>query len=277
MNKSKVLSVALAAAMIASVSAITASATDVTNDGIEGAEKVGICGKYNEWGDLTKEGGFKDVAMTETSKGIYEGTFTIDAVTEDMFEEHTVDDEKDGKKGIMFKVRCDDSWDNSWGLYEPGHKRCFNSQSNCIIEDKDLTIGASLTVHVKFDTTKADDQAVADGVVDPTDEDEDIWVFWPITFTYEVGSASDTQTETKTDNQTGATDTTDTTGTTGTTGTTDTTDTTNTESTAPADDTKKDDTSAPTTGDATSAAALVAVVLASLGTAVVMTKKASKE
>ncbi len=272
MNKSKILSVALAAALVASVGAISASAaTEVGNDGIKGAGKVGICGAYNGWGANSP-----DVAMTEVTPGVYEGTFTIDAVDESMFEDHKLDDELDGKKGIGFKVRLDDSWDNSWGDYEKENARTFNSQSDCLIEDKDITIGGPLTVKVTLDTTKTHPQAIADNAEDPDygTADPCNFLFWPVTYEkVESTPATDTKTEdTKTeDTKTEDTKTED----------TKTEDTkakdTKTEDTTtdPADTTKDDTKETPATGDATSAAALVAVVLASLGAAVVMTKKAS--
>lgn len=277
MRKSKILSVAIAAAMVSSLAAataISANATDVSNDGIADATKVGICGAYNGWGQTSP-----DVAMTETSKGIWEGSFTIDNVTEDMFTEHSVDDVKDGKKGIEFKVRCDDSWDNSWGLYEKEHARTFNSQSNCIIEDKDCVVGQSLTVNVKFDTTQADPQAIADNKedadygVDPTDPTADIWNFWQITYTSTTGSGAGAGEESKTE-ESSATEESKTEE-----SKTEESKTEESKADEPATSAPAAETSAtgetPSTGDTTSAVALVAVVLASLGTAVVMTKKAS--
>ena len=217
MNKAKVISAVLAAAMLTSVVAISASAYD------KAGKTFGVCGDFNDWAD--------DVVMTE-SNGVYTAEVKIDSVKQEWLEKELISDgTPTGKYGPQFKVRGVGSWDDSWGQYEPGQNRTYNSQTNCVVEG--LEAGKPVTIKVTFDTTKMDAAKIAQGGdVDPADE----YLFWGVT--YEVVKESQP-------------------------------------ASTPATESKTETT--PATGDATSAAALVGVVLASLGAAVVMTKKASSK
>ncbi len=242
MNKSRILSVALTAALVASVAAVStigASAAVVSADEVKN-HTVGLCGSFDNGGWST------DIPMSDDDgDGIYEGTIAIDSVTEEM-----LIDNAEGKKTVQFKVRLDGAWDDSWGEYEADYDRTNNSQTNCGVE---ATVGQPLTVNVKFDTTKADDRAVAaNGEIDEVD----FYNYWPVT--YEVAAsaapADESSTEAPAESSTEAP----------------------AESSVEASaESQTSDTTPVQTGDATSAIALAAVVLASLGTAVVMTKKAS--
>ena len=242
MNKSRILSVALTAAMVASVAAVStigaSAATLTTADQInDGTHTVGIVGGFNGW---AADG---EVAMTDDDgDGVYEGTISVPEVKADML--------TDGK--VEFKVRLDASWDNSWGDYDTKHTddtsddddRTENSQTNCAVA---ATEGQPLTVNVKFDTTAANPEALANSESGANDPEQ---LLYFLNVSYEV---VDTAADDTTADDTTADDTT-------------------------ADDTTADeesDTAPVQTGDATSAVALAAVVVASLGTAVVMTKKAS--
>ena len=230
MNKAKVLSAALAAAMLTSVVAISASAYST-----EG-KTFGVCGSFNDWAD--------DVVM-EGSNGIYTATVTIDNVTEDMIKELTSDGTPTGKYGLQFKVRGAGSWDDSWGQYEEDQDRTYNSQTNCLVEE--AKVGEPLTFKVTFDTTKMDAAKIAEGSeVDEADE----YLFWGVTYEIVANETPAASEETPAASE-------------------------ETPASKPAAEPPTEST--PATGDATSAAALVGVVLASLGAAVVMTKKASKE
>ena len=217
MNKAKVISAVLAAAMLTSVVAISASAYD------KAGKSFGVCGEFNGWAD--------DVVMTE-SNGVYTAEVKIDSVQQEWLEKELLSDNTPtGKYGLQFKVRGVGSWDDSWGQYEPDSDRTYNSQTNCLVEG--LEAGKPVTIKVTFDTTKMDAAKIAEGGdVDPADE----YLFWGVTYEVvkEAQPASTPATESKTE-------------------------------------------TTPATGDATSAAALVGVVLASLGAAVVMTKKASSK
>ena len=236
MNKAKVLSAALAAAMLASVVAVSASAYST-----EG-KTYGVCGIFtNNWTE--------DIEMTG-SGGVYTAEVTIDNVTEDMITELTSDGTPTGKTGIQFKVRGVGDWTDSWGQYEEDQDRTYNSQTNCCIEGAE--VGKPLKFKVTFDTTKMDANKIAEGgEVDPADE----YLFWGVT--YEV---VETQAEEPAEPA----------------GTEEPTDTEEPAET-PAAETETETETTPATGDATSAAALVGVVLASLGVAAVMTKKASSK
>lgn len=255
MNKAKILSAAIAAAMLSSVACVTAFADPtVFTDGSQVADHtVGLIGSFNGWA--------ADEPMTDADgDGVWEGTIKIDSVTADMLGEWVKEEEPTGKTGVQFKVRLDGSWDDSWGEYEEGYVRTNNSQTNCFVEAKE---GDSLTINVKFDTTKPSDAAVAAGET-TTDEDDkaDWYLFWPVT--YEVvadnsgsgdadtqqGGADETPAEETPAEETPAEE---------------------TPAETPAEETPAEET--PATGDATSAAALVGVVLASLGVAAVMAKK----
>lgn len=276
MRKSKILGIALAAAMVSSIAvtaAFSASATVTTDGGIVD-ETVGITGSFAKWGNPDKETGevIKDIEMTNNN-GVWEGMIEIDSVTEDMLGEATTDAGPatgtiprpgfEGKKCVQFKVRTNNAWDNSWGDYEAAYDRTNNSQTNCAVPAE---VGQSLKIKVTLDTTK-----VAEGTALPAD-DGDAWTVWPVS--YEVVGGSETPASEEPASEEPASE-----------------EPASEEpaseepaseepaseeptSEKPADESSQDDTPVQT-GDAASAAALVAVVLASLGTAVVMTKKAS--
>ena len=245
MNKSRILSVALAGALVASVAAVsTISASALTSAEVKD-HAVGITGAFPECEEWTK-----DIAMTDDDgDGIYTAEITGQPAGE-----------------YEFKVRLDASWDFSWGEYEwedgSGNPadRTQNSQTNCKV-----TVNAETDViKVTFDTTKLSDDALAQAdsaAHEITADDDFAYNFWPVTYTVEAGAAEAPAEESKTDApaEESKTD-------------------------APAEESKTDapatetsDTKPVATGDTTSAIALVGVVLASLGTAVVMTKKASSK
>lgn len=258
MKKSKILSVALAAALISSFGAIAANAEGgVTSSEDLKSHSVGVTGSFNNWGD----DGNADTKLTDDDgDGIYEGDIVIAEVTDAMLSDWVVETVSQGVNKIQFKVRLDESWDNSWGQYEDSYERTFNSQTNCAV---DGVVGQPLTIHVVFDTTKADPAA--------GDREEDLWNFWGVS--YSVVDSADKTPATSTEESSEAS-------------VEESSEASVEESSeasveessepasAPAVESSTDDTT-PETGDATSAAALVAVVLASLGTAVIMTKKAS--
>ncbi len=241
MRKSKILAVALASALVASVASVSVSA--LSADDMK-SKKVGIVGEFNSWAD--------DVWMTENN-GVWEGTVDIPEVTADMIKDAETDDGsgkvKRGFQGINFKVRCDGSWDDSWGDYEPAYDRTYNSQTNCCVKAE---AGTHVKINVKLDTTKNSDEAINNADSDvKADTPDSNW--WPVTYTVEVVKDEKPAEESKAEESKPAT--------------------TTPSTTTPAATT--DTAESPATGDTTSAIALVAVVLASLGTAVVMTKKAS--
>lgn len=199
MTKSKVLSVVLAGALVASMGAIAASATvDLSSD------SIGIAGAYNNWGNADEAGNVqKDNVMTDDDgDGIFEGEFVV----------------VDAETGLEFKVRANNAWDDSWGVADEDGLT-WNSQVNLKAEGAN----AGDTVKVKFDTTGGDDLEYA------------------VSFEI-VPAATEPSTE---------------------------------EPSTEEPSTEEPSTDAPATGDATSAYALVGVVVAALGVAVVMTKKAS--
>ena len=270
MRKSKILATAVSAALVASLAAtaaISVSAAGIGNVSDIKSHSVGITGSFNAW-EAT------DVAMTDDDgDGVYEGVVDIENVTKDMISEATMDDGAGnqiprGKKGITFKVRLDKDWTDSWGDYEEAYVRTYNSQTNCVVEAKE---GTHVKITVKLDTTKNCPEAIAAGEVEK-DDDVDYSLI-PVTYSIEevAGAAADT-----TPSEAPAADTAPAASTPADTTPADTT---------PADTTPAATTPAgtseaattPATGDTTSAIALVAVVLASLGTAVVMTKKATSK
>ena len=275
MKKSKILGIALAAAMVSSVAAISVSA--IEKDEMKD-HTVGITGSFCNWGNT----GETDVPMSDDDgDGVYEGTFTIDKVEAGMISAQTTDKGpagvvETGKVGVQFKIRLDGTWGTSWGDFEEAFGRTENSQTNCCVE---VSEGQSVTITVKLDTNKALEP-------DPDFPDED-YKSWEVTYTSEIGGgAAQTSDEQSSEDQSSEeqssedqsseeqssedkseveeskepkeekTDDTSTTG--------------------PASEADKDATPV-ATGDTTSAVALVAVVIASLGAAVVMTKKASSK
>lgn len=242
MNKSRILSVALAGALVASVAAVSTISASAFSSADVKSHTVGITGDFAECETWTK-----DIPMTDDDgDGVYTAEITGQAAGT-----------------YAFKVRLDGAWSieggvkANWGAYEwedpngePGD-RTADSQTNC-----QVTVNAETDViKVTFDTTKLSDDALAqaDSVAHEITADDDFaYNFWPVTYTVEAGSADAPAEESKTE--------------------------------APAEESKTDapatetsDTKPVATGDTTSAIALVGVVLASLGTAVVMTKKASSK
>ena len=266
MKKSKILGIALAAAMITSISAISVSALDsaeVKN------HTVGICGIFTNWGNTNDDGTqTPDIAMTDDDgDGIYEGEVFIENVTEAMITEAQTDPgtgEKvsRGFSGVQFKVRLDQKWDESgnWGDYEDAYERTCNSQTNCCV--KEAVAGQPLKFIVKFDTTKS---SVPDVI---PDDDDDVYNVWAVT--YEVVDAGTTPVVESSEESTVVESSEEST-------VVESSEAAPVESSeaAPAVESSEDATT-PSTGDTTSAVALVAVVIASLGAAVVMTKKAKE-
>ena len=271
MKKSKILGIALVAAMAASVAVVNASA--LSADEMK-THSVGICGAFNGWGSTP------DVVMTDDDgDGIWEGTVEIDNVTEDMIQESTEDKGSAGVvsrgfSGVKFKVRLDNEWGTSWGDYEEAYDRTENSQTDCCA--KEAVAGQPLTIKVKLDTTTLASDTL-------TVDDDDAYALWKVTYTAEAGAAETPAEESseapaeesseapaEESSETPAEESSETPA--------------EESSVAPAEESstapaaeESTETSAVPTGDTTSAVALVAVVVASLGAAVVMTKKASSK
>ena len=276
MRKSKILGIALAAAMVSSFAAVSVSA--VTEASELKDHVVGITGSFCNWGtDPDTAVAIPDVVMTDDDNdGVWEADIVIEQVTEGMIQEQETDL---GPVGGVVKTGN-----------EPAYIRTENSQTNFCAE---CSVGDSVTIHVKFDTTTVDPQdgADADDKIEMGSGDEHI--VWPVTFTVENNASApveesseepaeessetpaeessetpaeeSSETPAEESSETPAEESSETPAA-----------STTEESTAPATD-KDGDTSTVATGDTTSAVALVAVVIASLGAAVVMTKKASKE
>ncbi len=253
MRKSKVLSVAMSSVLVASVAAAAAmsvSAAEITKSADIPDHSVGAAGGFNGWAE--------DVALTDADgDGVYEGLVEVAEVTDEMITGWSVDDNDTGEKYLQFKIRLDGEWTDSWGNYEPLHDRTWNSQSNVPV--KEAVVGQPISFKVFFDIKNPDPAALAnpDSYAEEGDDDFNYLHVW-----YEVVKSEEPskEEESSTVEESSKEEESSTT----TTGTTSTV----------ASETSTDST-APATGDATSAAALAAVVLASLGTAVVMTKKAS--
>ncbi len=271
MKKSKILGIALVAAMAASVAVVNASA--LSADELK-THSVGICGSFNGWGSTP------DVVMTDDDgDGIWEGTVEIDNVTEDMIQESTEDKGSAGVvsrgfSGVKFKVRLDNEWGTSWGDYEEAYDRTENSQTDCCA--KEAVAGQPLTIKVKLDTTTLASDTL-------TVDDDDAYALWKVTYTAEAGAAETPAEESseapaeesseapaEESSETPAEESSETPA--------------EESSVAPAEESstapaaeESTETSVVPTGDTTSAVALVAVVVASLGAAVVMTKKASSK
>lgn len=273
MKSSKTLGIILTSALVASVAAtaaVSVSAGGITNISQIKDHQVGIVGSFNGWKD--------DVAMTDSDgDGIYEAV--LDVVAKDGEGGNMVDAQADtgdgtgkkesrGFKAITFKVRLDGSWDDSWGDYEASYVRTYNSQTDCAAKVED---GQHVKITVKLNTTKNHPDAVAAGEAGDAPEYELIPVEYSVEVVKEESSEPSSQApESSVESTTSTVE-----SSVASTASTVTSTTTSTvSSTAPATESKTDGTTVPT-GDTTSAAALVAVVLASLGTAVVMTKKAS--
>lgn len=298
MRKSKILGIALAAAMVSSFAAVSVSA--VTEASELKDHVVGITGAFCNWGtDAATGAAIPDVVMTDDDgDGVYEADIAIPEVTQDMIAKQTTDTGvngvvETGKEGVTFKIRLDNAWmdTGNWGAYEVAFNRTENSQTDFCAE---CSVGDNVIIHVKFDTNTIAEQ---EGLT-PDDDDYitigsgDEHLLWPATFTVEkVGGATEDPASEEPASEEPASE-----------------EPASEEpaseepaseepaseepaseapaseapaseapaSEAPATD-KDGNASTVATGDTTSAVALVAVVIASLGAAVVMTKKASKE
>ncbi len=287
MRKSKILGIALAAAMVSSFAAVSVSA--VTEASELKDHVVGITGSFCNWGTDAAGAAIPDVVMTDDDgDGVYEADIAIPEVTQDMIAKQTTDTGvngvvETGKEGVTFKIRLDNAWmdTGNWGAYEVAFNRTENSQTNFCAE---CSVGDNVIIHVKFDTNTIAEQ---EGL---TPDDDDYitigsgyeHILWPATFTVEkVGGATEEPASEEPASEEPASE-----------------EPASEEpaseepaseapaseapaseapaSEAPATD-KDGNASTVATGDTTSAVALVAVVIASLGAAVVMTKKASKE
>ena len=280
MKKSKILGIALAAAMITSAASMTAFAKMAESADIKGCT-VGITGSFNGWGG----NGEADVPMTDDDgDGVYEGTIVIDSVEEGMISEAMTDNGSEsvsrGFSGVQFKVRTNGTWADSWGDFELAYNRTYNSQTNCCVE---ATAGQPLTIKVKLDTNAIADQSEIDEDDRYEAGADDAFNVWMVTYEKVESEApaeesseepaeesSETPAEESSEEpaeesseqpaeeskETPAEE--------------------SKESTAPAAE-SSEDTKTVGTGDTTSAVALVAVVIASLGVAVAMTKKASSK
>ena len=180
MKKSKILAVALAAALAASM-AVTANAESIGSIDAIKDHTVGAVGSFNAWG---AEG---DVALTDADgDGVYEGAIEIAEVTEDMILPQTTDEGdgavETGKSGVCFKVRLDGAWDDSWGEYEWAYVRTWNSQTNLCAPVK--AGDKNVVINVKFDTTKNSAAAIANGDI-TADEPLDFHLL-EVTFTTTV-------------------------------------------------------------------------------------------
>ena len=267
MRNSKILKVAICSALVASLgatAAITASAA------VELPSKnVGVVGVFTDWGlsDI------KDIPMNDDDgDGVWEAVVDLESVKAEWITDWKKDDNPTGEQHIQFKVRMDSNWDTNWGNYEPEHDRVFDSQCNLAIKE-DVAAGDHIKFTVFLDTNKNNPDAVAN-----YDPDEPLGVAADdvqLEFLYagykdfekvtadapaEETPAEETPAEEKPAEETPAEE------------TPAATPAEETPAATPAETTGE---ATPATGDTTSAIALVAVVLASLGTAVVMTKKAS--
>ena len=258
MKKSKILGIALAAAMITSAASMTAFAKMAESADIKGCT-VGITGSFNGWAKGA------DVPMADVDgDGVYEGTIVIDSVEEGMISEAMTDNGSEsvsrGFSGVQFKVRTNGTWDDSWGDFELAYNRTYNSQTNCCVE---ATAGQPLTIKVKLDTNAIADQSEIDEDDRYEAGADDAFNVWMVTYEKveseapaEESSEESSETPAEESKETPAEE--------------------SKESTAPAAE-SSEDTKTVGTGDTTSAVALVAVVIASLGVAVAMTKKASSK
>ena len=286
MRNSKILKVAVCSAIAASLAASAAfstSALTTVEEVQDPSLKLGVCGIFT--GDLASGGwgADSDIPMTYNN-GVWEAEIEFDVLDGYITDWKCDGNPTDEGQGIQFKIRVDNKWDDSWGNYD-NKNGAWNSQYNYGIPASKVKVGDHVKFTAYLDTTKNDPLAIA---ADEVGEDDDPEFFFlaggvkDLVVTPAGGGAADESTttdnstpaadeDTTTDNSTPAADE----------GTTTDTDTPaadeGTTTDTPADTTEDKDTATPATGDTTSAIALVAVVLASLGTAVVMTKKASSK
>ena len=149
---------------------ITISTSDKENDDDKPSldlsdHSVGIVGSFNNWRG-------PDVTMNDDDgDGVWSGVVDIPTVTEPMLNGNTV----------TFRVRLDEDWDYSWGIYESDYVRTFNSQTNCFVEAEK---GMHLKIYVTLDTTRNSPQAIESGAID-ADEPED-YNLWVVDYDYEV-------------------------------------------------------------------------------------------
>lgn len=252
MRNSKIVKVLMSSALVASVAAASAMSTAAISNLSQLKDHfVGVTGSFNNW-DVT------DVELTDADgDGIYEGIVDIPEVTEDMIGDWKVDDVLQPEKYLTFKVRLDKSWDDSWGAYEPENNRTYNSQSNVPV--KEAVVGQPLKFNVIFDTTKIDEGYInnknqTDVLPDDPVDMENIGVTYKIIETVVESSPEPSQpSESSVESSVQS----------------------SVQSSVVVASQSSTDTSTVPTGDATSATALAAIVVASLGVAVVMTKKAS--
>ncbi len=265
MRNSKILKVAICSALVASLTAVTAISVSasagsdkITSEG----HTVGVSGTFTNW-----EAG-KDIPMSDDDgDGIWEAMIDIPSVEADWITDWNKDDKPTGEQHFQFKVRLDNSWDVNWATYEPEHVRVLDSQCNLAIKE-DVQAGDHIKFRVFLDTNQMNPDAVADpnAELDPSEVE---WEFLYAGYDQfekvtdeapaESTPAESTPAETPAESTPAETP------------------AESTPAETPADTTTDPDTTTPATGDTTSAIALVAVVLASLGTAVVMTKKASSK
>ncbi len=95
---------------------------------------LGVIGGFTKW--------CSDVEMTEISDGIYAASIG------------------DLSEGTEFKVRADENWDYSWGVYEEDYERTLNSQTNFKITEN----AKNVTVFIDTNGTDAE--------------------LWPVVYTY---------------------------------------------------------------------------------------------
>lgn len=145
MYKKKIIGIALIAAMVSSMTAVSVSARDSFDAGeidtyVEN-HSFGIVGTMTDWGESP------DVPMTDPDgDGVFVGVY------------------KDLPAGEhAFKVRADSSWDDSWGVWEYEYERTMNSQTNC-----EIGIGETVDIPVDLIVT-----------LDTNGDDE---VLWPVNF-----------------------------------------------------------------------------------------------
>lgn len=252
MRNSKIVKVLMSSALVASVAVASAMSTAAISNLSQLKDHfVGVTGSFNNW-DVT------DVELTDADgDGIYEGIVDIPEVTDAMIGDWKVDDVLQPEKYLTFKVRLDKSWDDSWGAYEPENNRTYNSQSNVPV--KEAVVGQPLKFNVIFDTTKIDEGYInnknqTDVLPDDPVDMENIGVTYKIIETVVESSPEPSQpSESSVESSVQS----------------------SVQSSVVVASQSSTDTSTVPTGDATSAAALAAIVVASLGVAVVMTKKAS--
>ena len=129
MQTKKIIGIALCAALVSSMAAISVSARDTMDDGegktyFDGDHTLGIVGAFTNWGNADDDGNVTpDIPMTDPDgDGVYVGVV------------------KDIAAGdYQFKIRADGAWEDSWGEYESEYDRTFNSQTDCSITVDDTT------------------------------------------------------------------------------------------------------------------------------------------